>query len=142
MAVLFPMCLYEAKMSMLVNTYLKTLRKEKVLLVLNICSVLLSLFLTFLTINILNSLTLSVFLIVVLLAVRCVVAEIYLARILNVNLYSDNIIETMMAALFIVTSWYIQNWTGTFIYGVGCVAYVYIKRNDLLRIKNVVFVNS
>src|SRR5690606_2886030 len=36
LAIVFPMCLYESKMSMLIGTYLKVMRQEKVLLIINL----------------------------------------------------------------------------------------------------------
>lgn len=47
MALLFPMCIYEGKMSLLINTYLKTLREEKAMLKVNLIALGFALILTF-----------------------------------------------------------------------------------------------
>ena len=49
MALLFPMCVFESKMSMLIETYMKTLRKEKWLLMVNVTTVSLSVVITLIT---------------------------------------------------------------------------------------------
>ena len=67
MALLFPICIYESKMSMLINTYLKSFRKEKSMLIINTISLILSLILTILSVFILNNLTLAILSIVFLL---------------------------------------------------------------------------
>ena len=55
MALLFPICIYESKMSMLINTYLKSFRKEKSMLIINTISLILSLILTILSVFILKN---------------------------------------------------------------------------------------
>src|SRR5690606_17481692 len=68
MAILFPMCLFEGKMSLLVATYLKVLRKEKTLLKINIITLVVSILLTFVSIYLLRNLNLAVLSILVLIA--------------------------------------------------------------------------
>ena len=66
MALMFPMCLYEGKMSMLINTYMKAMRMEKQMLLVNLISVTLSVLSTGLVIFLLKDLVLSVVSIMVL----------------------------------------------------------------------------
>ncbi|MDU2693131.1 MAG: hypothetical protein E7C39_03250, partial [Intestinibacter bartlettii] len=80
MALLFPICIYESKMSMLINTYLKSFRKEKSMLIINTISLILSLILTILSVFILNNLTLAILSIVFLLGFRCVIGELVLTK--------------------------------------------------------------
>ena len=81
MALLFPICIYESKMSMLINTYLKSFRKEKSMLIINTISLILSLILTILSVFILNNLTWAILSIVFLLGFRCVIGELYLYKL-------------------------------------------------------------
>lgn len=57
---LLPMCVFEAKTSMLYNTYLKVLRKERKLLVINLIAVAISFVLSITAIYVFNNLTLLV----------------------------------------------------------------------------------
>lgn len=49
MSLVFPMFIYEGKMALLINTYLKTLRREMVMLRINLISMILSLIMTYAT---------------------------------------------------------------------------------------------
>ena len=138
MAILFPMALYEGKMSLLINTYLKTLRKEKQMLLINILSLGLSLVFTAISVFILKNLTLSILFIVILLAFRCIIAEIFISKILDLHLKSDIILELVMTLIFISTAWFIGSWLGAVIYVGSYLVYLFIKRRDIVNtIKNV-----
>ncbi|MCU5629222.1 hypothetical protein OCB08_28210, partial [Bacillus cereus] len=132
MALLFPMCLYEGKMLLLINTYLKTLRKEKWMLIINLTTVAMSLVLTCISVFVLNSLNLTILCIILLLAFRCIVAEIYLARFLNIEVKMDIILELSITIVFIVISWYLSVISALFIYLVVYMIYLMIKKNDII----------
>ncbi|PHD42196.1 hypothetical protein COF67_28810 [Bacillus toyonensis] len=132
MALLFPMCLYEGKMLLLINTYLKTLRKEKWLLIINLITVAMSLVLTCVSVFVLNSLNITILCIILLLAFRCIVAEIYLARFLNIEVKKDIILELSITTIFIGISWYLSVISALFIYLAVYMIYLMIKKNDII----------
>jgi O-antigen/teichoic acid export membrane protein len=142
MVLLFPMCIYEGKMVLLINTYLKTMRKEKLMLSINIVSVLLSSFLTIIFTQIFMNLELIIVSIVILLAFRCILAEILLSRMLNVSVYKDIFLELLLSIIFILTGWFISSWFGIAIYCVTYALYLLIKRRDirvtLINVKHLV----
>lgn len=131
MALLFPICIYESKMSMLINTYLKSFRKEKSMLIINTISLILSLILTISSVFILNNLTLAILSIVFLLGFRCVIGELVLTKIMNILIYKDIILETVLTAIFIISSWFINNMFCSIIYTCFYLIYVFIKRKDI-----------
>lgn len=133
MALLFPICIYESKMSMLINTYLKSFRKEKSMLIINTISLILSLILTISSVFILNNLTLAILSIVFLLGFRCVIGELVLTKIMNILIYKDIILETVLTAIFIISSWFINNMFCSIIYTCFYLIYVFIKRKDIKR---------
>ena len=133
MALLFPICIYESKMSMLINTYLKSFRKEKSMLIINTISLILSLILTISSVFILNNLTLAILSIVFLLGFRCVIGELVLTKIMNILIYKDIILETVLTAIFIISSWFINNMFCSIIYTCFYSIYVFIKRKDIKR---------
>ncbi|MEA1010165.1 hypothetical protein U2H24_10605 [Bacillus cereus] len=134
MALLFPMCLYEGKMLLLINTYLKTLRKEKWMLIINLITVVMSLVLTCVSVFVLKSLNLTILCIILLLAFRCIVAEIYLARFLNIEVKKDIILELSITTIFIVISWYLSVILALFIYLAVYVIYLMIKKKDIINL--------
>ena len=130
-ALLFPICIYECKISMLVNTYLKNLRKEKWILIVNLTSVLLSILLSFTTIFLLNSLVLSIISVVIVMAFRCIFAELLLSKSIQIKVIKDILLELSMCAIFMITGWLIHSYMSTLIYA-GCyLVYLIIKRMDM-----------
>lgn len=138
MALVFPMCVYEGKMALLINTYLKTLRKEKLMLKINLISLGLSVILTFVNTVILKNLNLAITSIVVLLAFRCILAEMVLSMILKLSLYKDIVLELIMTVIFILTGWFINSKSTVLLYIVAYITYLFIKRKSITKtIKNV-----
>lgn len=136
MALLFPMCVFESKMSMLISTYMKTLRKEKWLLLVNVVTVALSAITTLITTYWLHNLDLAVASIVLLLAFRCVFAELLLSTVLNVNVKTDIALELALTVIFIGASWFVGGIMGLTIYGVAYLFYLFIKRKDVAFVAN------
>ena len=132
MALLFPMCIFECKMAMLINTYLKSMRKEKWLLIVNLITVGLSVISTILTVYILHNLTLAIVSIVLLLAIRCVIAESLLAKELKVSVSRDIIAEIILTVVFMIASWCIGGVISVMIYLIAYVFYLFIKRKDIV----------
>jgi len=131
MALLFPMCIYEGKMALLINTYLKTLRKEKMMLMINLASVVLSIILTILFTIVLKNLSLAIVSIVVLLAFRSALAEVYLSKLLNVSVFKDIFLELAMTLIFILAGWFVTSWIGVAIYLAAYGLYLFIQRRDI-----------
>jgi len=137
MALVFPMCVYEGKMALLINTYLKTLRKEKLILKINLITLFLSLVITSITTLLLKNLTLAVASIVILLAFRCILAEIMLSKNLGISVHKDIILELMMTLIFILTGWFVNSWITILLYAIAYALYFIIKRKDIIStIKN------
>lgn len=138
MALVFPICVYEGKMALLINTYLKTLRKEKSMLKINLLSLALSFVITLITIFILRNLDLSIVSIVMILVIRCILAEILLSRSLRMSFYKDIILELTMTLVFILTGWFINSWLTVVLYALAYFMYLIKKKKDITNtIKNI-----
>lgn len=131
MALLLPMCIFESKMSMLIETYLKALRKERWLLMVNVITVALSALLTGITVYGLHNLDLAIFSIVALLAFRCAFAEMLLSRTMNLKVGKDIVLELGMTAAFIISSWFVGGITGVLIYAGVYLLYIFKKKKDI-----------
>jgi len=132
MALVFPMFIYEGKMALLINTYLKTLRREKVMLRINLISMVTSLAMTYATTQIFENLDISIVTIVILLAMRSALAEVYLSKELKVNVKKDILLELSLTLVFILSGWFINSWITLFIYGIAYLIYLLIKRKDIM----------
>ena len=138
MAILFPMCVFESKTSMLVNTYMKTLRKEKTLMTVNLSAVALSLLLSGIFVFGMNNLDLAIVSIVVLLAFRCVTGELLLAKTIGVTVTRDIVQELLLTAGFILASWLIGGIRSVLIYAAMYAAYLVLHRTDLYAMGNLI----
>jgi O-antigen/teichoic acid export membrane protein len=131
MAILFPIVIYEGKMSLLINTYLKTLRKEKTILFINVITVSVSALFTLVTTVLMRNLDLAIISIVILLALRSVISEMILSKIIKISALKDIIIELGMTSIFILTAWKLDSFITVLIYGLFYGVYLFVKRTDI-----------
>lgn len=136
MALLFPMFIYEGKMALLINSYLKTLRKEKLMLKINTISVIISLVFTIMTTVLLKNLDIAILSIVILLAIRSVLAETILSKLLKISMKKDILLELILTFIFIMSGWFINSWMTTIIYGTAFLIYLFIKRKEIIYTVN------
>lgn len=128
MALLFPMCIFESKMSMLLNTYMKALRKENSLLFINIITMALSLVLTGLTVYLLKNLELAVVAILVLFAFRSILCEVSLSKSIPIQFVKETVLELLLSAAFVLFTWFTNSWAGCAGYAICYCVYLATKR--------------
>lgn len=131
LSIIFPLVMFEGKMVLLINTYLKTLRKEKVILRINLVTLFLSIIFTIFTTEILKNLDLAVLSIVILLFIRAIIAEFFLSKILKLNLFKDILLELFITIIFIFLSWNFNTINALLSYLIFFFFYLYVKRKDL-----------
>lgn len=131
MALMFPMCIFDSKTSMLITTYLKTLRKEKTILMANVISVLLSILLTFLSVYLIKNLQLAVITIVALIAFKSVFSELCLSKYITINVIKDILMEVALVVIFILVSWFIKSWLCSALYIASYTIYLALKKGDI-----------
>jgi len=132
MAILFPLALYEGKQAILINPYMKALREEKAILKINFIVLLISFILSAIFGFILHNLDLLVINILLSIMMRTILMEVYLSRKLNISLLKNILVEFSLVLIFVISSWFIDNWISTIIYFVALLPYLYLERNNLL----------
>lgn len=80
LAVLFPICIFDCKMNLLCNTYLKAERRENALLAINVIAMVVSAALVGLSVWVVQDIMAAALSMVAAIAVRSVLAELYLVR--------------------------------------------------------------
>lgn len=137
MSMLFPMIAYQSKFEILSNTFMKVLRMERQLLFVNIITLIISIFLTIISVFVFHNLTITVFVIIIVMAIRSTMSELYVKKRLHVKFSLEIILETAMVVFFILMTWclsIILSLLG-YVFLLGC--YLLIKRGDiLLAIRN------
>lgn len=129
-AILLPVCVYESKMAMLINTYLKALRLENMLMICNIAALAISVVCAVLSIAVFESVTLAVISILIALMFRGIFSELVLSRHIDVSVKKDIVIEFIMSIAFIICNWYLGV-VGMGIYALSYVLYILLKKNDI-----------
>ncbi len=135
MAILFPVCIYATKMTMLVQTYMNVLRLEKKILRVNLVGVAVAALTTAVSVLWLRSLTLAMVSIVVNQMFRCVLAELSLARTVKLSVVFDIVWEAVLTAVFIAAHSFVGSWLGVLLYALAFAVYAVLKRKaaaDLL----------
>lgn len=141
MSLIFPIYIYEGKTALLVNTYLKVLRKEKKLLKINIILLAISLLLTSFTVFFLKNLNIVVFSILIILILKSSLAELILSKELRANFKKDLVMEIFLTILFVIINWKLEIKTSIIIYGCCYSIYLLIKRKELENIFKLAKIN-
>ncbi len=131
MAILFPLCIYEGKLSLLVETYLKTMRMEKILLLSNIVTLVFSCLLTVLFVFVLENLTWTVLAILLIFAFRTFLGEFLLSRKMPMCFFRDGILECALTVSFVFVAWFLDNLVGMLVYGALYLMYALFYRKKL-----------
>lgn len=139
MALMFPICIFESKTAILIETYMKTFRKEKWLLSINCLTVALSCVLTAISVIWLENLNLAVISLVALLAFRCIVSEIVLKNCIEHDLKKDIVKESILVIVFMISSWCIGGLFGLMVYSIFYLIYLYTERSNISLIKNMIY---
>lgn len=134
MSVLFPVCVFESKVYLLINTYLKSMRQEFLMLKINAVSVAVSLIVTVLTVGIWHNLDAAVFSIVLAYAFQCILAEYHVTRLLGLNLWKNMLEDLLMCAIFIISGWALDSFLCMVVYGAAYIVFVLIHRCSLQQI--------
>ena len=131
MALLFPICVFESKNALILNTYLKALRQEKAIMIVNVIAVMISATLSAFSVYVLKNLTLTMLFIVIAIGGRCIGLEIYLSSKAFVPVVRVVIVEILMSVLFIVCNWVIGGEKGLGIYIFIFITYVLLEHNNI-----------
>ena len=144
LALLFPLCIFAARNSLLITTYLKALREEKAMLYLNLVALVFSTLVVGCTVLLLHSLVLTILSIVVLLAFKCIIADVYVQKKLGVHDVMLFVFDLLIASLFIVGNWYVGGVVGWLLYCfvLGVYFLIYKKKYTNLVVRFLRIVNE
>ncbi|MGG7201268.1 oligosaccharide flippase family protein [Clostridium butyricum] len=133
LSVILPICVFDGKMQMIYNTYLKVLRKERILLYINVLSCILSLLLCIALSLIYNVVIMAVLAMVIAIAIRSIISSIYLSKVMKIELEDNLIFELLLTATFIFYNVVLECWAAFIIYAITFGFVLYIKRNTLKK---------
>lgn len=135
MIILLPICVFEGKIVILTNNYLKCFRMESLLLKINMFAALFSILLALISIE-LHNLTFALISILFSFIARYLLAEYFLGIHMSFNFIKDNIKELLLVFAFILLFIYLPDaWAAT-LYFLLYIAYIFDKKNDLMLVLN------
>lgn len=105
LAIIFPLSLFDSKFEILVATFLKTVRMERELLVINLFTVMFSAFIVLINIVFIRKEFWIMFSVIFVLAMRSSISEIYMSKYLNIHIYKDLITELLIIGAFMFLTW-------------------------------------
>ena len=129
---MLPICIYECKYSLLINTNLKTLNKEKIIGAVNAVSVVVSLLTAIISIAVLKSAELAIIGILVALSVRSMIGEWFIGKMFHINEWRNMIPEFALSILFIFCMYYRNGLIFYLIYLSAVYGYMWIEKDKLL----------
>ena len=132
MAMLLPITLFEGKQAMIINPYMKALRKEKYILAINLLILILNIILSLVSAYVIHSLELLILNILLSIMLRTTLTDLYLMRKFGINSKIDLIQETILVIVFVSSMWFIEGWISTGIYLVAYIIYIYIKKQNII----------
>lgn len=138
MGILFPMIVYEGRMSLLTTTFLKTIRQEKKILYSNVIALIFAIIFSIFATILFRNLLLSVGVIIVSLILRCIIAEKILADFLNVKI-NIILLELFLTVIFIFSNIYLDNINSFFVYLFLFLGYIILVRKKSINSINRLF---
>ena len=131
-SILFPICFFESKVVLLINTYLKALRQEALLLKINLITVVLSALLTYFCVVYLHNLQFTVFSILVLFLFKYTVSKYYLLKKLKTG---NDFSELIIVLVFLLLNLYQFNIIYCIsIYFLSYSLYIILNKNKIVKI--------
>ena len=130
--ILFPICVFDGKMGMLCNTYIKALRREKDLLVINCFSLLVGTLLYALATFVLDNIFIVALAMVVITGLRSIIAEWYLSVLFEKDTLRMRIWELVLVAVFVLATWFLGPVWGFVLYLIVYVAFCASYKKQLL----------
>ena len=134
MVILLPICTFDGKMNMLCNTYLKVLRKEKILLIINVLSLGISSVLCSICTFIIKDIYAVIVAMVVSVAIRSIIAEIYLSRYFAERILKSVLVEVLLSILFVSITWFTNAVIGFGIYLLAYSLFIIAKRKTIVHL--------
>lgn len=120
---LFPINIFDAKNSLLINNYLKSFRKETYMFKVNICTFIISVLL-FTLIAISNNRYFFLMLLILIVMIKSMILENKIAKICEIKLTKEHLLDGMMVVFFIVLTFIFNELLGFTIYITVCILFV------------------
>lgn len=129
MAMLLPICVFDGKMQLVNNVYLKMLRKETMILKINVTCVAVAAISSVICAVLFNSPELVMLALVVIIAARSVYAEHYLEKLLHAQHRNTVLWEIVLSFVFVAVNLLLPVWMAFAVYALCYLIYIAYNKN-------------
>lgn len=136
LALLMPICVFDGKMNILCTTYFKVMRKEKLLLLINILTFSLCFLLSVVGAYFINNMYFIIISLVTAIILRSVISEIILIKMMKRKWNISNLFDVLLTIVFINAAFFGNVIFGVMIYTILYLTYVWIYRKDFVNLLN------
>ena len=133
LGILLPVIIFSSKVSLLTNNYLKAYRKEKLMLMLYLISVVFGIVLFLLCAYGFNNLNLLLCSVVFVIMVRSIASEIAVSMLIHQKFYIEFAMELLMTVGFIISVQLFRLWIGCAVYAAMLVVYLAVNWKNLAQ---------
>ena len=136
--ILMPIIIFSSKVTLLTNNYLKAYRKEKIMLKINLISVIIAFASYLVSAYGFNNIILLLLCLDVVIMLRSVASEIVVMKLINKNFFKDFALEFFIVATFILCAIKLSLLLGFGVYSLAVALYFIINRKNcktLLKFK-------
>lgn len=140
--ILLPICIFDGKMTLISNTYLKAFRQEKLLFRINVLSLIISSVLSFLFTYVCESMEGVAAAMLFVIALRSIIADRALSKSMNVSFLKNEIILCLLVLTFVLTTWNAGILFGFILYSLLFLCYLLMRYKvfiESLRTIKVIF---
>lgn len=134
LAYLFPLLIFEGRYVFLVLTYLQVERKEKFVLFVNITALVLSVVLCLISAVFIKKIEFIALSLLIAEGIRTLIGEIYVQKILGMNLLSDIAEYVILSAVFISAHIFAGGFAGMLIYTAAYIIFIIINRKNIKKL--------
>ncbi|MGX7235597.1 lipopolysaccharide biosynthesis protein [Enterococcus italicus] len=140
--IIFPTVVFEIRLNLLVYNYLKNFKEEKVILLVNFVTLIFSVFLSSITVYVFKSLLLSMVVLLICSVIKCILAEMYLAKYIQVKLDRKITFDIIMTTSFVLLNIFQPVIIGAVEYLLIIIIYLINQKKEIMesfyQIKNII----
>lgn len=138
MVILLPICVFDGKMNLLCNTYLKALRKERQLLWFNLIALFVSAGLCTFGAYVLKNVFAVAISMVIAVAVRSIISEEYLRMYFHEKISMDTILDCLMCLIFVCGTWFTNPLYGFVLYLIAYIMMCILCKKKIIGLLEIV----
>ena len=131
---IMPICVFESEMSILLNTYMKALRKEKIILLINFSIMVFSMIYAYVFTSYYPNLYVAIAGIVIFLGIKALFTKIYVISKLKIKNEFNLYVEFLVTPLYVFAVTTLSGWHSMFLYLLIYILLIAWLKKDILNI--------